>query len=398
MAYCGTIITTNNDMKKLSIIVCMSLIGVLANAQVYFYGSSLMAEYEDAPDSVVTIPAYHTSTPAQNVGALSGVFSVSNTRKIRFSRGNLQYETTTGVWRFATNQYDTVGGNVSNQFIDVFGYGTSGWAGSGATAYQPTATSTNSIDYTVSFGGITLSSLEGYMEQRDWGVHNPVLNGGNKAGLWRLLTNKEMSYLLGSRWEPYAYALVNGVFGIVLLPDDWDDARNPNDHKIHATFKYDRNWREHTTLTDEEIDAYFATYGNDTVYVGRIMGFIGYDQSYGIDGTRDFIEYTEDYESRYPLESYNVTPEEWLQFESLGCVFLPFVTSRNNPRNSVRIISEDVKYEMLYSIYWTKVDGYALNLRYETYGYNGNYRPIRLESTAVQEAYIGGCVRLVQDY
>ena len=371
-------------MKKLPIILCMALFSVFASAQVYFYNASLIAEYEEAPDSVITIPAFRTPAPAQNIGALSGVFSVSPTRKVRFSKGNLQYETTTGVWRFAANQYDTVGGNISNQYVGLFGYGTSGWAGSGASAYQPTATSSNSLDYSASYGGTTLASLEGYMGHRDWGVHNPILNGGNQAGLWRLLSNKEMSFLLG-------------VFGIVILPDNWDDAINPNDHKIHAAFKLDKNWREHTSLTDEEIAAYVAAFGNDTIYAGRQMGFIGYDDSYGNGGMRDFIEYMDDYQSRYPLESYNVTPEEWLQFENLGCVFLPFITSRNNPDNRVRTYG-DVVYEQLYSIYWSKVDNYAMKLQYMTYGYSGNYRPIRFENVIPCESYIGGCVRLVQDY
>lgn len=384
-------------MKKLPIILCFALVSALASAQVYFYNTSLIAEYEEAPDSVITIPAYHTPTPAQNIGALSGVFTVSPTRKVRFSRGNLQYETTTGVWRFATNQYDTVGGNISNQYVDLFGYGTSGWVGSGAAAYQPTATSTSSHDYDATYGGITLTSLEGYMEHRDWGVHNPILNGGNQAGLWRLLTQREMNNVVYNRWEPYALAIVNGVYGLVLLPDDWDDSRNPNDHKIHAAIKYDRNWRERTELSDEEIAAYIAEYGNDTIYAGRVMGFIGYDESYGNGGTRDFIEYMDEYD-RYPLESYNVTTEEWLQFENLGCVFLPFVTSRNNPNNKVRVYDENTIDEQLYSIYWTKVDGYAQILRYKTYGFGGNYKPIQVESTAIHEGYIGGCVRLVQDY
>ena len=386
-------------MKKISFVILFSLASIAASSQAYFYGSNgMLSEYEEAPDSVITIPLYRTPIPAQNVGALSGVFSVSPTRKVRFSRGNLQYETTTGVWRFATNQYDTVGGDVTKQFVDLFGYGTSGWSGSGATAYQPTSTTTNELDYTAQMAGATLNSLTGYMEQRDWGIHNPILNGGNQAGLWRLLTYKEMSYLFGCRWEPYAFAIVNGVYGIVLLPDNWDDSLNPNDHKIHAAFKLDKNWREHTTLTDEEIAAYIASYDNDTVYAGRQMGFIGLDYNYGEDGTRDFIEYMDDHQTRYPLDSYNVTPEEWLQFENLGCVFLPFTTSRNNPDNRVRESGGYGIVEQLYSVYWTSFDNYAMKLYYFTYGYGGNYRPISFEKVTFCNGYIGGCVRLVQDY
>jgi hypothetical protein len=385
-------------MKKISIIAGMLMLCMLASAQVYFYNSGLIAEYEDAPDSVVTIPMYRTPQPAQNEGALSGVFSVSPTRKVRFSKGNLQYVTATGIWRFAANQYDTVGGNIATPSIDLFGYGTSGWAGSGAVAYQPTDTSTNATDYIATYGSIALSTLSGYMEHRDWGVHNPISNGGNKPGLWRALTYHEMNKLLYSRWEPYAFAIVNGIYGIVLLPDDWDDARNPNDYKIHAAFKVDRNWRAHTTLTDEQIAEYVATNGNDTIYAGRMYGFIGLDESYGTYGERDFIEYTLNPQTGekeyYPLESYNVTPEEWTQFENLGCVFLPFVTSRNNSRNNIK---NDPQRSEYHCVYWCNTDSYSLDIIYHPFGAYSNYSPLQI-GHEVPESFVGGCVRLVQDY
>ena len=47
--------------------------------------------------------------PATVQGQLSGKFSVSPTKKVSFSQGNLQYNAAQNVWRFATNQYDFVG-------------------------------------------------------------------------------------------------------------------------------------------------------------------------------------------------------------------------------------------------------------------------------------------------
>ena len=392
-------------MRRISSIISLLFVCMFAGAQTYFFGpQGMLAEYESAPDSVVTIPLYRTPMPAQNIGALSGVFSVSPTRKVRFSRGNLQYETTTGTWRFASNQYDTVGGDVSKQYVDVFGYGTSGWAGSGATAYQPLSTSVNSLDYTAQYAGATMNSLTGYLEQRDWGKYNPILNGGNQAGLWRCLTFNEMDHLTGYRWEPFAYALVNGVLGIVLLPDNWNDALNPNEFKVHPAFKRDRNWKQTCGLSEEEIAEILAEYGNDTLKAGTQSGrlYIGYDPDYhqGDETSRVLVErYYDEHGNPYyhPLEDYNVTPEEWLQYEALGCVFLPFVTSRNNPDNTSRTSSPSTYYEEKYCIYWTSYEGYAKKLLYRT-PMESRPNPITTVGGNPVPSYVGGCVRLVQDY
>lgn len=179
-------------------------------------------------------------------GAIKAAFSVGNDKKIYFSQGNLQYQASTNTWRFAENQWNFVGkckstkyypnqpqdtGNVFvdgvrcenenisptyNGWIDLFGWGTSGWE-SGAKAYQPYDTSTAKNDYYQ--GGATGNSAN-----IDWGVHNPISNGGNEAGLWRLPTIKEWEYLLVSRpnySEKRGAATVNGVKGLILLPDDW---------------------------------------------------------------------------------------------------------------------------------------------------------------------------------
>ena len=392
-------------MKRISIILSLALSCTLLSAQVYFYGFSsspgIVAEFDHNPDSVITIPLYRTPLPAQNEGALSGVFSVSPTRKVRFSKGNLQYGTSTGVWKFAEHQYDTVGGNISSPSVDLFGYGTSGWAGSGAIAYLPTDTSTNASDYQATFAGAQLADLTGYMEHRDWGIHNAIQNGGNSAGLWRLLTFRELEKVSAYRWEPYAEAYVNGVLGIVLLPDNWDDSNNPNEFKIHPYVKYDRNWKELTTLTEAEISAILVKYNNDTIRA-RSELMIGLDPVYhnGDDNGRPLVETYYDEEHNpywYPLEDYNVTPEEWLQYEALGCVFLPFVPARNHPDNYRRENNGVILQETLYSIYWTSFSGSVLNLQYR--GPQSSYHnPLSRQSNSFYYPYVGGCVRLVQDY
>jgi hypothetical protein len=44
-----------------------------------------------------------TTSAALPEGAVSGLYSVSPTLKVYFSMGNLQYQPSTGIWRFAEN-------------------------------------------------------------------------------------------------------------------------------------------------------------------------------------------------------------------------------------------------------------------------------------------------------
>ncbi len=154
-------------------------------------------------------------------GALSGLFSVSATRQVRFSQGNLQYQASTNTWRFAEHQYDYVGtqtaddygyygGNVSGSdnrsisstysgWIDLFGWG---------TGSNPTLSSSNQEDY-----GTFV----------DWGC-NVIINGGNTANRWRTLTTAEWDYLLNTRTDASSKrgtGNINGVGGLIILPDSW---------------------------------------------------------------------------------------------------------------------------------------------------------------------------------
>lgn len=144
------------------------------------------------------------TTLAYPAGAIGGVFSITSTTQVYFSQGNLQYRASTGTWQFAANQYDVIGSdnqNISSSYsgwIDLFGWG---------TGSNPTNLSTSSSSYTFT----------------DWG-NNAISNGGNQGGLWRTLTKDEWSYLLSGR--PNAASLVgkatvNGVTGLVFLPDNW---------------------------------------------------------------------------------------------------------------------------------------------------------------------------------
>ena len=160
-------------------------------------------------------------------GAIKAVFSVSETKKVYFSQGNLQYQASTEKWRFAENQFDKIGKenkNISQTYdgwIDLFGWGTSGW-NSGAKAYQPY--SIYSIDSYYYPGGANNNNLTGDYANADWGIYNAISNGGNESGMWRTLTNDEWMYIVSGRIDAASKlgpATVNDVVGLVLLPDNW---------------------------------------------------------------------------------------------------------------------------------------------------------------------------------
>lgn len=190
-------------------------------------------------DSVVSTQANYTFTVNGNKslvanftqGAINGKFTINaNGDQVCFSQGNLQYKASTNKWRFAINQYDYIGlanGNISqtyNGWIDLFGWGTSGY-NHGAVCYQPWSTSQTYSDY-YAYGQYN-NNLYDQTGQADWG-YNAISNGGNTTNTWRTLTggdDGEWKYIFDTRSTPsgirFAKAQVNGVNGVILLPDDW---------------------------------------------------------------------------------------------------------------------------------------------------------------------------------
>ena len=151
-------------------------------------------------------------------GAIQAAFSVSDTKKVYFSQGNLQYQASTGTWRLAENQYDMIGNDNSNisstysGWIDLFGWGTSGYNGK-----SPYMTSTEEGDY-----GNGENDIAG--TNYDWGVYNKISNGGNQAGRWRTLTSIEWNYIINKRTNAsnkIGFASINDIRGVILLPDNW---------------------------------------------------------------------------------------------------------------------------------------------------------------------------------
>lgn len=176
-------------------------------------------------------------------GALKGKFSVNdNGDMVYFSQGNLQYNAVYETWRFAEHQWDYIGGtylshdygnvancsnsNISptyNGWIDLFGWGTSGWD-NGNTYYYPWDSYLDGGSY----GPPGSFDLTGDYANSDWGRYNNI---SNSDGRWRTLTIEEWEYIFDGRNTGsgirYAKAqlYLNGVLleGILLLPDDWNE-------------------------------------------------------------------------------------------------------------------------------------------------------------------------------
>ena len=131
------------------------------------------------------------------------------------------------AWRFAEKQWDYVGAgnaNVSGSYtgwIDLFGWGTSGHP-HGAVCFQPWSTSSTGANY-YAYGDASYN-LYDQTGEADWGC-NPISNGGDKPNQWRTLTQEEWAYVINTRTtssgKRYAKAQVDGVNGLIVLPDDW---------------------------------------------------------------------------------------------------------------------------------------------------------------------------------
>ncbi len=176
----------------------------------------------------------------QTEGGLTGLFSVSNGKQVRFSQGNLQYQASTDTWRFAEHQYDCIGSTNSNislfyqGWVDLFGWGTSGY-----NDVKPWL-----IDYDMDALSITGTKY-------DWGLNNAISNGGNKPGLWHLLAMDEWEYIVDRRnGSRFAKATVNNVRGLLLLPDGWSTATYALDAINDAQGGYESNYISATDWSD----------------------------------------------------------------------------------------------------------------------------------------------------
>ena len=195
-------------MKKMFMAVIAFMMTISASAQFYIYCSD---------GNIIKVDSI--SMIASSSAGI-GVFSVSADKQVTFSQGNLQYTQSTDTWSFASAQWEMIGtdnvtgGDVTSDpsygddkegtaladKVDLFGWSTS-------ANHFGVSTSTSDSDYSGSF--------------IDWGT-NKI--GNDAPNTWRTLTYDEWWYVVSDR--PNASSLcgvaqVNGVNGLILLPDTW---------------------------------------------------------------------------------------------------------------------------------------------------------------------------------
>ena len=166
-------------------------------------------------------------------GAIGGLFTINSSgTQVMFSQGNLQYQASSGTWRFAAHQYDVIGNAVGNTTPGYNGRGTQSgwidlfrWGTSGAHPDLPPHWYTSNNKDPLYTSAIGFLDLTGENAIYDWGVYNAIENGGNQAGLWRTLTAEEWYYVANLRpnaADKISYqCIVNGIYGYILLPDTW---------------------------------------------------------------------------------------------------------------------------------------------------------------------------------
>ena len=176
------------------------------------------------PTPTPIVPANPT-TEKHSGGKLPGKFSVAPNREVQFAQGNLQYQASTRTWRFAEHQWDVVGMGYGQTNSDSYCY--IGGTVAGSDNSQISSTYGGWIDlFGWGTGNAPTKSSEDYSDYQtfvDWG-RNAISNGGNQANMWRTLTKEEWVYMFVKRpnaKQKYGAAKVNGVTGVVLLPDYW---------------------------------------------------------------------------------------------------------------------------------------------------------------------------------
>ena len=283
-----------------------------AGSDTYTYTSPSAKTLEDGQYYAITIGM--TLAPQEQ-----HVFSVSDTKTVYFSPGNLQYQASSNTWRMAEHQYDLVGeapayysnldGNVYvggqkcnnlairdndsyDGWIDLFGWN---------TANNPLNLSKNHDNY----------DPENFV---DWGVneiYNPGTGSIDPANTWRTLTHTEWEYLFCYRTNHeklFGLASIDGlpegdVKGVIILPDDWT---LPDGLSFNAATDEGNVTLTYTTSSD----------GPDYRF--------NYPNLWGSLSDETFNN------SAYMYNQNRYTVDEWSQLEAAGAAFLPAAGERQD--------------------------------------------------------------------
>ena len=246
-----------------------------------------------------------------------------------FSRGNLQYQQSTGTWRCAPKQYNWQGmdnlqmGNAAYEgWVDLFCWSLGAENNYGATSAY-------------------LSTAYQNKEFVDW--------GGLFSGDWSTLSSAQWDYLLNKRSgadDKWGMAMIGDTLGMILLPNDWTAPAG-------VTFVPRTNPTSELWDDDDRID------------------LTNYDH-YRVKAEN--------------MPANKFTLEEWAQLEAAGAIFLPYAGRRSGGygNHTNRDDQEQVAeynytyYENYLGTYWTSTMSNAAEGKAD-YVYTLKYKKINEE-------------------
>lgn len=271
-------------------------------------------------------------------GALPGEFKVSPTKTVHFSSGNYQCTARGFSHRFATNQYDIIGGsnkNLSNLYVytgyfDLFGWG--------------------QVYFTYT------TNPEDYLEYKEWGEYE-FENADNNAG-WRTLTGDEWRYLLFESGCDMGLATITVENktrkGLVLLPE----GKRAELNKLGITF---------VGVKDE-----------------------------GKTWTKDG-DYISSSKTKYTDNEYTVA--QWDTLEAVGAVFLPAAYYRTASSSSSTTAETVLDYGDGIGCYWSSTP--TADIKYADYlSFSSSYSSAGIGvygTNGNKQRYTGMSVRLVTE-
>lgn len=184
----------------------------------------ITAKAEDRTATCKVTVQVPPSTPEE---PLLGEFSVSDNKKVRFSKGNLRYIVGSKKWCFFDEQYEC-GPNYFYDDGQALEISLFSWGYNATQSIIPN----KSYSDNVSIKSGDLSQSE------DWGSQ---IDDGKT---WRTLTSSEWEYLIRERTESankVGFASVGGIHGIIIIPDIFSD---PNTNRGSMAFipRYSHDW------------------------------------------------------------------------------------------------------------------------------------------------------------
>ncbi len=219
------------------------------NSELYgLYAETNYKDGNNSDPSVLAAPGYAVTRSATTdngdgtytwtytvTPAINGKFSVSDTKQVYFSKGNLQATTTdhgaNWTWAFAAHQWDYVGNAAANTSMKTDGTGTVtangtvdlfGWVGASSSWTSAAKWGISASKTSDDYGNVDNEALKS-----DWG-NVPGIGSG-----WRTLTKAEWEYLFNERTvkggtgNGHSYTLgktVNSIKGVVIYPDNYTGA------------------------------------------------------------------------------------------------------------------------------------------------------------------------------